>query len=106
MTPAVRDAVGRHGLAERVRILGRVGEELLATLYSGADLFVMPNIPVPGDMEGFGVVMLEAGLNGLPVLAADDLLELLDGHLHGHGAPILATASSGMDNQAGRLRVS
>src|SRR5690606_17147096 len=34
-------------------------------------LFVMPNIPVPGDMEGFGVVMLEAGLCGLPILAAD-----------------------------------
>jgi phosphatidylinositol alpha-1,6-mannosyltransferase len=48
-----------------------VDEELLATLYRGADTFVMPYIPVPGDMEGFGVVMLEAGLSGLPTLAAD-----------------------------------
>ena len=31
----------------------------------------MPNVPVPGDMEGFGVVMLEAGLCGLPTVAAD-----------------------------------
>jgi phosphatidylinositol alpha-1,6-mannosyltransferase len=71
MTPAIRDAVRRHRLEERVRILGRVDEEFLATLYRGADIFVMPNVPVPGDMEGFGVVMLEAGLSGLPILAAD-----------------------------------
>ena len=30
----------------------------------------MPNVPVPGDMEGFGVVMLEAGFCGLPTVAA------------------------------------
>ncbi len=47
-------------------MLGRVSEEALGSLYRGADLFVMPNVPVPGDIEGFGVVMLEAGLCGLP----------------------------------------
>jgi phosphatidyl-myo-inositol dimannoside synthase len=31
----------------------------------------MPNVPVSGDIEGFGVVMLEAGLCGMPVVAAD-----------------------------------
>jgi phosphatidylinositol alpha-1,6-mannosyltransferase len=71
MTPAVREAVARHRLHDRVRLLGRVPEEGLATLLRGADLFVMPNVPVPGDMEGFGLVMLEAGVCGLPVLAAD-----------------------------------
>jgi phosphatidyl-myo-inositol dimannoside synthase len=54
-----------------VVLLGQVSESLLATLYAGSDLFVMPNIPVAGDMEGFGVVMVEAGAAGLPVLAAD-----------------------------------
>jgi len=44
---------------------------MLRTLYRGGDLFVMPNIHVPGDIEGFGVVMLEAGMCGMPVLAAD-----------------------------------
>jgi phosphatidylinositol alpha-1,6-mannosyltransferase len=71
MTPTIRDAVRRHGLTDRVRVLGRVTESMLAALYRGADLFIMPNIPVAGDMEGFGVVMLEAGLSGLPVLASD-----------------------------------
>ena len=71
MTGAVRAAVLRHRLEERVRILGRVSEDLLELLYRGSDLFMMPNIPVRGDIEGFGVVMLEAGLCGLPGLAAD-----------------------------------
>jgi len=35
-----------------------------------ADLFVMPNIPVPGDMEGFGIACLEATRGGLQVAAA------------------------------------
>ncbi|HEX5724811.1 MAG TPA: glycosyltransferase family 4 protein [Longimicrobiaceae bacterium] len=70
-TPAIRAAAARHGLEGRVRLLGRVSEERLRTLYRGADLFVMPNVHVPGDIEGFGVVMLEAGMCGLPVLAAD-----------------------------------
>lgn len=67
---AIDEAAGRAGMSERVLRLGRVSEEELRTLYRGADLFVMPNIPVPGDMEGFGVVMLEAGLSGTPAVAA------------------------------------
>lgn len=38
---------------------------------SAADVFVMPNIKVEGDMEGFGLVCLEAGLCGTTVFAAD-----------------------------------
>lgn len=79
--------IARDGLANRVRRLGRVTEEELELLYRGADLFVMPNRPVPGDMEGFGVVMLEAGLCGLPTVAArlegiqDVITEGINGHL-------------------------
>ena len=54
-----------------MRVLGQVSEALLVTLFQGSDLFVMPNIPVAGDLEGFGVVMLEAGLCGLPIVAAE-----------------------------------
>lgn len=86
-TPAVRQAVERRGLERRVRLLGRVSDELLSRLLRGADLFVMPNVPVPGDIEGFGVVMLEAGMSGLPVVAArlegiqDVVREGENGHL-------------------------
>jgi phosphatidyl-myo-inositol dimannoside synthase len=70
-TAAVRGAAERAGVGSRVHLPGRLSEEELLELYAGADLFVMPNIPVSGDMEGFGVVMLEAGMAGLPVVAAD-----------------------------------
>jgi phosphatidylinositol alpha-1,6-mannosyltransferase len=70
MTPAVRAAIERQGLHDRVRLLGRVTDEMLGKLYRGADLFVMPNVPVAGDMEGFGIVILEAGLSGLPTVGS------------------------------------
>ena len=71
MTPEIERRVEARGLRDRVILLGQVDEELLGMLYGGSDLFLMPNIPVEGDIEGFGVVMLEAGASGLPVVAAD-----------------------------------
>ena len=64
-------AAERSGVAHRVRLLGRLSDKELEGMYRAADLFIMPNVPVPGDMEGFGVVMLEAGLCGLPAIGAD-----------------------------------
>ncbi len=85
--PAIAEAASRVGVGHRVHALGRITETQLAALYLGADLFIMPNIVVPGDMEGFGVVMLEAGLCGMPVIAArlegiqDVIAEDRNGHL-------------------------
>lgn len=90
-SPAIERAVERAGVGNRVRMLGTVREEELHHLYHDADLFVMPNIRVPGDMEGFGVVMLEAGLRGLPTVAAnlegirDVISEGENGYLCPHG---------------------
>jgi len=67
----IEAAIERAGLQRRVRRLGRISEAELIELYRRAQLFIMPNIVVPGDMEGFGIVMLEAGACGLPTLAAD-----------------------------------
>lgn len=80
-------AIEEYRLGESVRLLGAVSNEELETLYQGADLFIMPNIPVPNDMEGFGLVMLEAGVCGLPTIAsniegiADVVAEGENGHL-------------------------
>ena len=84
---AIQDAIQRHNLSPRVHHLGRVSNETLAHLYRGADLFIMPNVPVEDDMEGFGIVLLEAGQCGTPAIAArlegiqDVITEGVNGHL-------------------------
>jgi glycosyltransferase involved in cell wall biosynthesis len=68
---AIAAAAAAGGVAHRVCMLGRVSDDLLGAAYARADIFVMPNIPVTGDMEGFGLVALEAAASGLPVVASD-----------------------------------
>jgi phosphatidylinositol alpha-1,6-mannosyltransferase len=67
--PSVRAAASVHS-PERVRLLGRTDDRTRDLVLDAADVFVMPNILVPGDMEGFGIVALEAGVRGLPVVAS------------------------------------
>lgn len=71
MQEEIQHAIERHSLEGRVIPLGRVTGEPLHTLYSTADLLIMPNIPVENDMEGFGLVAMEAASCGTPVIAAD-----------------------------------
>ena len=84
---AIQAAIDRHDLGSRVRRLGRISNEALARLYRGADLFVMPNIPVEDDLEGFGIVLLEAGRCATPAVAArlegiqDVITDGVNGHL-------------------------
>lgn len=68
---AIQDAIVQTQAQNRVYLLGRQSDTILRLSYCASDIFVMPNIVVPGDMEGFGVVMLEANLMGTPVVASD-----------------------------------
>lgn len=52
------------------RLMGLSNDELMWVLQK-SDLFVMPNIKVHGDYEGFGLVLLEAVLAKVPVLASN-----------------------------------
>jgi len=66
----IRKSIEKNKLEERVFMLGRTSHELLKLLYNASDVFVMPNIHVEGDMEGFGIVIIEANSVGLPVVAS------------------------------------
>ena len=68
--PQVETAIEKNGMAGNVIMLGRTSDEQLKLLYNAADCFVMPNVSVPGDMEGFGRVLLEAALCKVPVVAS------------------------------------
>jgi glycosyltransferase involved in cell wall biosynthesis len=66
----IREATERRSLKNHVFMLGQVDSEMLRYLYNVADVYVMPNVRVKGDIEGFGLVALEAASCGLPVVAS------------------------------------
>ena len=67
---AILRAAAEVGRSEDVWLVGGVTDARLLGLMGGCDVFVMPNIAVPGDVEGFGIVAIEAAASGLPVVAA------------------------------------
>ncbi|MDQ5886670.1 MAG: phosphatidyl-myo-inositol dimannoside synthase [Patescibacteria group bacterium] len=66
----IQESIDQSAMNEHVVLFGRTSDEQLKILYNGADCFVMPNVVVDGDMEGFGRVLLEAALCETPVVAS------------------------------------
>jgi phosphatidyl-myo-inositol dimannoside synthase len=64
------DLIRGMALAGRVKLLGRIDAEYREILLRGADICLLPNIPVPGDMEGFGLAAVEAATRGTLVIAS------------------------------------
>jgi glycosyltransferase involved in cell wall biosynthesis len=67
----IKNAIKNTGLENRVLMLGYIPDKQRNILFNIADLFVQPNIKIHGDMEGFGISVIEAGTCRLPVLAAN-----------------------------------
>lgn len=65
------DAVKRHGLENRVRLLTNLPWSDMRILYNTADVYVSPNIEVPGSMEGFGINAIEAAACSRVVICSD-----------------------------------
>jgi phosphatidylinositol alpha-1,6-mannosyltransferase len=63
--------VDRHGVRDRIVFAGIVGEAELPAYYAACDVFVLPNRIDNGDLEGFGIVFLEAAACGKPVIGGD-----------------------------------
>ena len=57
------------GLTNNVRFLGEVDDATLAQAYQNASALIFPVIERPGDIEGFGMVAIEAAAHGTPTLA-------------------------------------
>ncbi len=68
---ALRKAVADSALGGYVQFLGEVDENTLLRCYQQCDLFALPNRQVGSDLEGFGMVLVEAQACGRPVLAGD-----------------------------------
>lgn len=67
----IEKIIAERRLENHVFPLGEIPMEggLLPAIYHAVDIFLMPNIRVEGDMEGFGIAALEASAAGLPVVA-------------------------------------
>lgn len=61
--------VERNAWTDRVIFLGKVDNETLSQCYAGADCLLFPLVPVTGDVEGFGMVAIEAAAHGTPTVA-------------------------------------
>lgn len=64
----LRRAAAEWNLSDAVRFAGFVPDEDLPDFYNAADVFVLPNFEDRGDIEGFGMVFLEANACGKPVV--------------------------------------
>ncbi len=73
--------------------LGSVCYEDLLQILSLADLFLMPNIEVEGDEEGFGLVALEASMRGTYVLASG-IEGITDAVIDGKNGTLLPTGDA------------
>ena len=63
--------VDELSLRNRVQFLGEVSEEKLLQCFQQCDLFLLPNRSVGSDIEGFGMVLVEAGACGKAIVAGD-----------------------------------
>ncbi len=68
---ALAQQAGRLGVSDHVRFLGEVEADELPALYQLADVFIMASRQLEGsqDVEGFGIVFLEAAASGVPTIA-------------------------------------
>jgi phosphatidylinositol alpha-1,6-mannosyltransferase len=66
---ALQELAGRLDVQDAVQFPGAPSEDTLVSYYQQCDLFALPNRQVGWDIEGFGIVLLEAQACGVPVIA-------------------------------------
>jgi phosphatidyl-myo-inositol dimannoside synthase len=65
----IRQTIANQNLCDHVRWLGAVSDTELVQLYGLCDVLVLPLLDLDKDVEGFGMVALEASAMGKPVVA-------------------------------------
>ncbi|HEX6590158.1 MAG TPA: glycosyltransferase family 4 protein [Longimicrobiales bacterium] len=71
LRPTLERRAQELGLTDVVRFRGFVDAERLERSFAEADAFVLPAVEdAKGDVEGLGVVLIEAQTHGLPVIAS------------------------------------
>lgn len=84
----LKDLAQKSGVSEKIIFTGRITDDQLVQLFERCQLFVLPTREeVGGDVEGFGIVFLEANAFGKPVIGGksggvpDAVVDGLNGYL-------------------------
>ncbi len=64
----LQERIAELGLEDAVHFSGVISDEALRGWYQHADVFALPSLNIGEQFEGFGLVFLEAGACGLPVV--------------------------------------
>jgi phosphatidylinositol alpha-1,6-mannosyltransferase len=88
---AIQRAAAAAGVEHRIEWLGAVSDKDRSAWLRRAAICILPNVRVPNDIEGYGVVALEAAAAGCPVVAAD-LEGLRDAIVDGEAGRLIASA--------------
>ena len=67
----IESAIKSTKLSENIKCIGSITDTELKNAYAISDVFIMPNIQIPNEPEGFGLVSIEAQAAGLPVVLSD-----------------------------------
>jgi len=65
----IKAAITKASITEHVRLLGPLSDDDVIKLYQISDVVVLPGLDLQEDVEGFGIVALEAASAGKPVVA-------------------------------------
>ncbi|MFH0873978.1 MAG: glycosyltransferase family 4 protein [Candidatus Komeilibacteria bacterium] len=79
-------------IAEQVTFLTNVPDDQVPNYYQAADIFILPTLNLGADIEGYGIVYLEAAHFKLPIIAgqgtsAEEIIQ------HGHNGLLIDSTS-------------
>ncbi|MFT5813101.1 MAG: phosphatidylinositol alpha-1,6-mannosyltransferase [Psychroserpens sp.] len=69
--PVIESLVAELKLTDNVMFMSELSDEKMIQCYQQSDIFVLPNRDIGRNIEGFGIVMLEAQACGIPVLGGN-----------------------------------
>ncbi len=69
--PFIESFISSHKMNGGIKILGRIRDQKKIDFFQGIDVFVLPSIIIPNDMDGIPVVLMESIGYGKPIISTN-----------------------------------